>query len=317
MQRSWLELRVLDRRMEALDIVSLVLGAPDGGDLPPFSAGSHIDVEIAPDLVRQYSLCNTPGSRDHYEIAVLREPASRGGSRAIHDRVRTGDAIRVSEPRNHFALRPGTGQVLLFAGGIGITPLLCMAERLSTSDTPFALHYCTRSPDRAAFRDRIAASAFADRAAFHFDDGGADQRLDPGPLLAAAPPGSDVYVCGPSGFIDWIGAAAADAGFPAAHVHREYFTAAPAATGGDAPFRIRLASTGETIEVAADESAAAALARCGVALPISCEQGICGTCITRVIEGEPDHRDMLMIDSNEEFTPCCSRALSPLLVIDL
>ena len=317
MQRSWLELRVLSRRSEARDIVALVLGAPGGGALPPFSAGSHIDVEIAPDVVRQYSLCNTPGSRDHYEIAVLRDPASRGGSIAIHDRVRQGDLIRVSEPRNHFALQPVTGEVLLFAGGIGVTPLLCMAERLSASGTPFTLHYCARSPDRAAFRDRIAAATFADRVAFYFDDGPAEQRLEPKAVFAAAVPGSDAYVCGPPGLIDWITAAASAAGFPATRVHREYFAAAPAATGGDSAFLLRLASTGETIEVAADESAAAALARYGIELPLSCEQGICGTCITRVLEGEPDHRDMLMIDSDEEFTPCCSRALSPMLVIDL
>jgi vanillate O-demethylase ferredoxin subunit len=303
--------------METEDVVALVLGAPQGGDLPPFSAGSHIDVETAPGLVRQYSLCNTPGSRDHYEIAVLREPGSRGGSIAIHERFREGDVIRVSEPRNHFPLRPVTGESLLLAGGIGITPLLCMAERLSAIGAAFRLHYCTRGPARTAFRDRIAASGFADRTHFHFDDGPEAQRLDPLVLFASAPPASEVYVCGPPGFIAWIDAAAATAGIPAERVHREYFTATLVDAGGDTPFQLRLASTGMVIDVGASESAAAALARHGIELPLSCEQGICGTCVTRVIEGEPDHRDLLMIDSNEEFTPCCSRALTPMLVIDL
>lgn len=317
MVRSWLDLRVLSRRLEAEDIVALVLGAPDGGDLPPFSAGSHIDVEAAPGVVRQYSLCNTPGSRDHYEIAVLREPASRGGSIALHERFGEGDPIRVSEPRNHFALRPVTGESLLLAGGIGITPLLCMAERLSAVGAPFRLHYCTRDPARTAFRNRIAGSAFAGVTSFHFDDGPGSQRLDPRALFASAAPASEIYVCGPPGFIAWIDAAAVAAGIGAERVHREYFASAPVDTDGDRAFQLRLASSGLTIDVGADESAAAALARHGIEIAVSCEQGICGTCVTRVIEGEPDHRDMLMIDSNEEFTPCCSRALTPLLVIDL
>jgi vanillate O-demethylase ferredoxin subunit len=316
-ERSWLELRVLSRRIEAEDIVALVLGAPRGGDLPPFGAGSHIDVETAPGVVRQYSLCNLPDGRDHYEIAVLREPASRGGSIALHERFREGDTIRVSEPRNHFALRPVTGEILLLAGGIGITPLLCMAERLSAVGASFRLHYCARNPARTAFRDRIAASAFAGLTAFHFDDGPETQRLDPRALFASAGAAPEVYVCGPSGFIAWIEAAAAEAGIPAGRVHREYFASAPLETGEDTPFRLRLASTGQTIDVGANESAATALARHGIEIPVSCEQGICGTCITRVIEGEPDHRDLLMIDSNDEFTPCCSRALTPTLVIDL
>ena len=303
--------------MEAEGIVALALGAPNGGDLPPFSAGSHIDVEVAPGMVRQYSLCNTPDSRDHYEIAALREPASRGGSIALHERFVEGDSIRVSEPRNHFILRPPSGECLLLAGGIGITPLLCMAERLSMIGAEFRLHYCTRNAARTAFRNRIAASRFADRTIFHFDDGEEAQRLDPDALFASAARASDVYVCGPPGFIAWIEAAAAAAGIPPEHVHREYFATAVATAGPDKGFRLRLASSGLTIDVGADESAAAALARHGIEIPVSCEQGICGTCVTRVIEGEPDHRDMLMIDSNEEFTPCCSRALTPMLVIDL
>ncbi|MCW3837626.1 PDR/VanB family oxidoreductase [Sphingomonas canadensis] len=318
MQRPWLELRIISRRIEAQDIVALTLAAPDGSALPAFSAGSHIDVEVSPGLIRQYSLCNDPAGSSHYEIAVLRDPASRGGSIAIQEGFGEGDTIRVSEPRNHFPLQPVRGKALLMAGGIGVTPLLCMAERLSATGADFALHYCARTPARTAFRDRIAASRFADRVRYHFDDGPDGQRLDPAALFANCGE-ADVYVCGPAGFIDWICSAATAAGIAQDRVHREYFSAVPAepVPGGDLPFRLRIASSGETIEVAADESAAAALARHGIELPISCEQGICGTCITRVIEGEPDHRDMLMLDGNSEFTPCCSRALTPELVIDL
>lgn len=318
MQRSWLELRILSRRVEAQDIVSLVLASPNGGDLPPFSAGAHIDVEVTPDLIRQYSLCNNPRHRDHYEIAVLRDPASRGGSVALQDRFREGDLIRVSEPRNHFALQPVKGEALLIAGGIGVTPLLCMAERLSSIGAPFVMHYCTRTPERTAFRDRIGEAAFADRVRFHFDDGAEAQRFDPGAVFAGDAQDADAYVCGPAAFIDWVYAAAAASGFPSERIYREYFASATNANAEDeTPFQIRIASTGETIEVGAHESAAAALARHGIEIPVSCEQGICGTCITRVIEGEPDHRDLLMIDCSDEFTPCCSRALSPMLVLDL
>jgi vanillate monooxygenase ferredoxin subunit len=318
MHHSWLELSIVSRRVEAEDIVALVLAAPDGSPLPPFSAGSHVDVEVGPGLVRQYSLCSSPAARDRYEIAVLLDPASRGGSIKIHQSFAVGDTIRVSEPRNHFSLQPVRGKALLIAGGIGVTPLLCMAERLSAIGAPFALHYCTRSATRTAFRDRIAASEFADRVHHHFDDEPEAQRLDVASLFSDAA-NVDVYVCGPAGFIDWICTAASSAGIAPQHVHREYFSATATGPGptGDLPFLLRLASTGQTIEVAADESAATALARHGLEMLVSCEQGICGTCITRVIEGEPDHRDMLMIDGNSEFTPCCSRSHSPVLVIDL
>lgn len=299
-------------------MVALVLASPDGGDLPPFSAGSHVDVEVTPGVVRQYSLCNNPRHRDRYEIAVLRDPASRGGSIAVHERVREGDTIRVGEPRNHFALQPVKSEALLIAGGIGVTPLLCMAERLSALGAPFSMHYCTRTAARTAFRARIAEAPFADRVTYHFDDGPDAQRFDPKVLFADASADADAYVCGPPAFIDWVYAAAAEAGFPKSRIYREYFaTSATESETGEKPFQVRIASTGETIEVGANESAATALARHGIEVPVSCEQGVCGTCITRVIEGEPDHRDMLMIDSNDEFTPCCSRSHGPLLVLDL
>jgi vanillate O-demethylase ferredoxin subunit len=318
MQQSWLNLRVLSRRAEAEDIVGLVLARPDGGELPPFTAGAHIDVEAGPDLVRQYSLCNNPRERDRYEIAVLRDPGSRGGSVAIHERFREGDAIRVGQPRNHFELQTVKRDIMLIAGGIGVTPLLCMAEQLSALEAPFSMHYCTRTLTRTAFRERIVRAPFSNRIFFHFDDGPDTQRFDPKALFAGVTPGTEAYVCGPSAFIDWVYAAATEAGFPGENIYREYFAAnAAGSISGDPAFQLRIASTGEMIDVAAGESAAKALARHGIELPISCEQGVCGTCITRVLEGEPDHRDMLMIDGNHEFTPCCSRALSPVLVLDL
>ena len=319
MNHSWMELKVVSRETLATDIVGLVLADAQGQELPPFSAGSHIDVEIAPGLVRQYSLCNTPRDRHRYEIAVLKDPASRGGSITLHEALVEGTTVRVSEPRNHFPLESSPAEALLLGGGIGVTPLLCMAERLASLGAPFTLHYCTRSEDRTAFRDRIAGAAYRDSVRFHHDDGAPDQLFDPLALFTGADRASHVYICGPAGFIDWVLGAAEKAGFPMAQVHREYFSAAPAEApaGGESAFEIQIASTGAVYTVPADKSVAQVLEANGIGVAISCEQGVCGTCITRLLGGEPDHRDMLALDGDAEFTPCCSRSFSPRLVLDL
>jgi vanillate O-demethylase ferredoxin subunit len=310
--------KVVARRREAKDIVSFELAGADGGTLPRFTAGAHIDVEIRPGLVRQYSLCNDPEETHRYLIAVLRDPGSRGGSVAIHDEVEAGQTLRISEPKNHFPLVLASSY-LLFAGGIGVTPILCMAERLARSGAGFRMHYCARAPERAAFIERIRASAFADRVHVHFDAGGAEQKLDLDAVLAQAPAGTHVYVCGPSGFIDFVTGTARARGWPAEAVHQEYFGAAPLDTS--AGFEVRLASSGKTCLVPAGTTVVQALRAHGIDIPVSCEQGVCGTCITRVLDGTPDHRDMYFSDEerarNDRFTPCCSRARTRLLILDL
>ena len=323
MLHSWMTLRVEARHDAALDVVVLELIDPERRDLPPFSAGSHVDIEVGPDLVRQYSLCNNPAERNRYVIGVLKEPQSRGGSIAIHDSLHPGAEVKVSEPRNHFALEPNASRVLLLAGGIGVTPILCMAYRLSGGTTPFALHYSSKSRAHAAFVDEIAASGFADRAHLHLDDGPDAQKLDIAATVASPAPDAHLYVCGPSGYIDWVLAAARQAGWAEANLHREYFvppeTQAPA--GGEGAFKVRLASTGQVFDIPADQSIANVLMDVGVEVPISCEAGVCGSCVTRILEGAPDHRDFYFTDAekekNDQFTPCCSRSLTPLLVLDL
>lgn len=171
-----LTVRVDRKSREAADIVGFDLVAVDGQALPAFSAGSHIDITLPNGITRQYSLCNSPAERWRYSIAVLREASSRGGSQALHDTVHQGDTLRISPPKNHFALAHGAMRHLLLAGGIGITPLLCMAERLTTTGEHFELHYCARSKERMAFRERVRL--FSDRAFLHLDDGGEVQRLD-------------------------------------------------------------------------------------------------------------------------------------------
>jgi vanillate monooxygenase ferredoxin subunit len=311
--------KVSAKTKEADDIMSFELIATEGETLPPFKAGSHIDVEISPGLVRQYSLCNDPREKHRYLIGVLREPQSRGGSVAMVDGLAVGDKIKIGEPRNNFILEPTAKRVLLLAGGIGITPILCMAEQLASAGTPFEMHYCTQSQRRAAFYDRIAASGFAAYVQFYFDDKGT--RIDFDRLLAKREPGHHLYVCGPKGFIAAVLDRAKTAGWNPDSLHSEFF--APAenlARRKEKAFEIEIFSTGERLRVEADKSVADVLNANGFDIPLSCEQGICGTCMTRVLAGAPDHRDMILTDEekkNNQFTPCCSRSVSDVLVLDL
>jgi vanillate O-demethylase ferredoxin subunit len=315
-----IQVRVARKSREAEAICSYELVREDGAPLPPFEAGAHVDVHLPGKLVRQYSLCNAPGETHRYLISVLRDAASRGGSQAMHEHIDTGAVLQISEPRNHFPLVEA-GRTLLLAGGIGVTPLLAMAEALSSRGAAFEMHYCARSPERAAFRERIGASSFAPQVHFHYDSGDASQKLDLSQLLAAPRPGTHLYVCGPQGFIDHVLGAARALGWPAAQLHVEYFGAVAADPNGDRPFDVRLASSGKVVTIPAGKTVIEVLAGQGVEIPYSCEQGVCGTCLTRVLEGVPDHRDMYLTEeeqaANDQFTPCCSRAKTPVLVLDL
>jgi vanillate O-demethylase ferredoxin subunit len=315
-----LEVKVVRKTREAEDIASFELACEDGSPLPAFSAGSHIDVQVPGGLTRQYSLCNDAAEKHRYRIAVLRDAASRGGSIAMHDAVHEGDTLHISEPRNHFPLQHAS-RSLLFAGGIGVTPLLCMAQRLAAIDADFTLHYCARSQERTAFREEIAASKFAGRVKFHFDAGPPEQKLNLDQALGSPDAGTHLYVCGPTGFIDYVVNTAKAKGWSADHIHLEYFGAAPQDTAGDTAFDVQIASSGKTYTVAANQTIVQALAEHGIEILTSCEQGVCGTCITRVLDGEPDHRDLYFTDEekakNDQFTPCCSRARSRTLILDL
>lgn len=317
---STLRVRVRRKRLEALDIASFELVDADGGALPPFSAGAHVDVHVPGGLIRQYSLCNDVRERSHYRIAVLKDPRSRGGSQSMHDVVTEDSVLAIGSPRNNFPLVPAR-KSLLFAGGIGVTPLLSMARHLDATGMDFELHYCARSASRTAFLDEIATAPFAKRVHIHHDDGPAEQMLDA--RTALGQPAGDIhaYICGPQGFIEHLTSAARSQGWPEEQVHLEYFGVEPVKTGGDLCFQICLASSGQCYEVPSGVTVVQALQAHGVVIPISCEQGVCGTCVTRVLSGECDHRDMYFTDEekarNDQFTPCCSRARSPTLVLDL
>lgn len=321
-----LSVRVARKAVEAQDICTFELVAVDGGPLPAFGAGAHVDVQLpdakgGPGITRQYSLCNDPQETHRYLIGVLRDPASRGGSQALHEQVQEGQVLQISAPKNHFGLAHDAKRSLLLGGGIGITPLLCMAERLANTGADFEMHYCTRSPERTAFRERIASSSFADKVQFHFDDGAAGQKLDMAALLAAPQAGLHVYVCGPKGFMDAALSMARDKGWPENQLHYEFFGAEVAKSDSDASFEIKLASSGRIVMVPKDKTVTQALAEAGVEILMSCEQGVCGTCLTRVLEGVPDHRDSYLTPeeqaANDQFLPCCSRAKTPRLVLDL
>lgn len=317
---SSIEVKVIRKTVEAEGIASFELASVDGKPLPPFSAGSHLDVQVPGGLTRQYSLCNDASEQHRYRIAVLRDAASRGGSIGMHDAVHQGDVIQISEPKNHFPLLQAP-RTLLFAGGIGVTPLLSMAQRLAAIGADFTLHYCTRSPERTAFREEITASAFADNVQLHFDTGPDAQKLDLEAALGVGDAGKQLYVCGPGGFIDYVVSTAKACSWSNEQIHLEYFGAAPQDTSGDSGFEIRIASTGKTYSVCAEQNIIEVLKDNGIEVLTSCEQGVCGTCITRVLQGEPDHRDMYFTDEekakNDQFTPCCSRSKSKILVLDL
>jgi vanillate O-demethylase ferredoxin subunit len=322
-----LELTVAARTPLADGIALFELHPPPGATLPPFEAGAHIELQLQHQgraLARPYSLCNPPGETHRWQIAVQREPASRGGSAAVHEQLQPGTRVRTTPPRNRFALAgtaDGGHASLLLAGGIGITPLLAMAEALHAQGARFTLHHATRSAARTPFVERLALAPWHHRVRRHFDDGPAEQRLDIAATLAAAAPGTHLYVCGPQGFMDAVLATARAQGWPEARLHWESFGADATPRAGDRAFTLVLSRSGVTLRVDAGRTAAQAIAAAGVFLPTSCEQGVCGTCLTPVLEGRPEHRDQYLTPEEQaagtQFTPCCSRSLDESLVIDL
>lgn len=318
-----IEVVILQKRLEADDIVSLLLKSLDGKSLPKFDAGSHIDLHIGPNLVRQYSLCPPHKDDSIYEIAVLRDPKSKGGSNAVHDVLQVGQKIKIGAPKNHFGLEKTANTNLLFAGGIGITPILAMAEELEKSGGNYEFHYCARSPAKMAYQEQISASKISAKSHFHFDDGDKSQLLDLPKTLANPSDDKHLYVCGPGGFIEAVLNAGRAAGWREENLHREFF-AAPVSDvdyGENAPFVVELAKSGKSYEIGPDDTIIKVLEDDGIFVPYSCSEGICGMCVIDVLEGTPDHRDFVFSDAekakNDKITVCCSRSKTPKLVLDL
>jgi tetrachlorobenzoquinone reductase len=312
-----MELLVTKAWDDGRDVRCFELRAPDGADLPPFTAGAHIDLALGEGLIRQYSLLNAPSEHDRYVIAVARAEASRGGSIWLHDHLKSGDRIEVAAPRSHFVLREDAAHSVLFAGGIGITPIWCMIQRLQALGKSWELHYAARDRDGATLLADIEGLGH-DAATFYFTRAPGGARMDMDAIVDAASEGTHFYCCGPGGMLDSFRTACAWT--PPDRVHFEQFTAAqPVATDGG--FVVELAKTKREVQIEPGETILDALNRAGLRTVSSCREGVCGSCETAVLAGTPDHRDAVLTDAEraegKTMMICCSGSLSKRLILDL
>lgn len=310
-------LRLVSRRRLADDIHEFVLARDDGGELSPFTAGSHLRVRTPNGQVRCYSLCNAPSERDRYVVAVKRDPGGRGGSMSLVDEAKVGDAIAVSEPHNAFPFEARPGGVLFIAGGIGVTPLLAMARHLIETDGgPFRFVYLTRSPETTAYREELSGDGFRGRVTIHHDGGDPARAFDLWPLLER--PKGQVYCCGPRFLMDAVRDMTGH--WSTSAVHFEDFGGVSAVPRpDDVAFDVRLARSGRVVPVAADVTILDALRAAGIRVSSSCESGTCGSCRVGVLSGEVDHRDMALSEEEKSsaIMVCVSRSRGGELVLDL
>ncbi|MFJ1805838.1 MULTISPECIES: PDR/VanB family oxidoreductase [unclassified Streptomyces] len=305
------ELVVASREFAADGVLALTLRHPLGEQLPAWEPGAHVDLVLGPELERQYSLCGDPADRSVWRIAVLREPAGRGGSAHVHEQLGQGDKVRVRGPRNHFALRPAP-RYRFVAGGIGITPILPMLAAAEAAGAEWSLLYGGRSRESMAFTAELAP--YGDRVTVAPQDEAG--LLDLGSVLDALPEGTLVYCCGPGPLLD-----AVEERCPAGVLQVERFQAKEQQTGEDAEFEVELAQSGRTLTVAAGVSVLDTVRAAGVEVLYSCTEGTCGTCETDVLEGTPDHRDSVLgpqeREAGETMMICVSRCRGRKLVLDL
>ncbi len=311
------QVRITEKRPLAEDICLFELRALDGGAMTPFTPGAHLGVRVPNGEMRKYSLCNNPGETDRYVIAVKKERGGRGGSVSLIDEANEGDEIAVTPPRNDFELKPGPASYIFIAGGIGITPIRAMIKHLmATKAKPFKLYYFTRTPEMMAFRDEFSEPEFRGKVIIHHDGGDPDKAYDLWPVLEE-PKGAHLYCCGPRGLMEAVRDMTGH--WSSAAVHFEDFGGARARPEDNTPFTVRLARSDETFCVPVDKSILEVLREAGKVLPSSCESGTCGTCRTRLVAGEPDHRDLALAEHERprNIMICVSRAKSPELVLDL
>jgi phthalate 4,5-dioxygenase reductase component len=312
-----LTLVVESTREIARGIHGFELEDPAGAQLPAFTAGAHIGVRVPTGRMCKYSLCNDPAERGRYVIAVKREESGSGGSSSLIDQATAGARLECTPPRNDFALSDRATSFLFIAGGIGIAPIMSMVRHLrSTASARFKLYYCTRTPEDTPFREELAGPDYRGRVVIHHDAGDPERFLDLWPLLER-PTGDHVYCCGPRPMLEAVRDMTGH--WSSGRVHFESFDdAAAMRTPRDRPLRVRLARTGGVVDVPADQSILEALRAAGLVVPSSCESGTCGTCRTGLVDGQPDHRDLVLSDAEREsnIMVCVSRALSDELTID-
>lgn len=309
------QVRIKTATWETPSIVSYELHALDGSVLPGFTAGAHVDLHLPNGLIRSYSLLNSQSERHRYVIAVQKDRASRGGSKWVHENFRAGDIVAIDGPRNNFPLAEGAAESIFIAGGIGITPILSMTERLTALDRPWRLFYCSRKRNGTAFHTLLEGKP---QVRFNFDEEPGGRMLDVMSVVASAPSHAHLYCCGPLPMLEAFEAATKE--LPPERVHVEYFSAKapPSIKGG---FLVVLARSGREVEVPAGKSILGVLIDAGLDVSYSCMEGVCGTCETRVLEGIPDHRDLILTAeehaANNTMMICCSGSKSDRLVLDL
>jgi tetrachlorobenzoquinone reductase len=311
-----IEVRVTAIRYAARDTHLYEFAPLDGKPLPTYEPGAHIDLHLPNGLIRQYSLIRAEPDPSSYSVSVKRDPASRGGSRYVHDELRVGRTLKISAPRNNFPLVEDAGHVVLLAGGIGITPIWCMVQRLHKLGRSFKLYYACRSRADMAFLQALEAVGHTQ---FHFDDENGGKVLDIKPIVNEAPRDAHLYCCGPTPMLHAFEAATAD--WPRAQIHVEYFTPKPGAEEKKGGFVVELARSGQEFVIPAGKSILQVLLDAGVDVDYSCELGICGACEQRVISGTPEHRDAILTEeeqaSNTKVMICCAGCKSDRLVLDL
>ena len=290
---------------------------PAGADLPAFTAGAHIQLRVPNGLIRKYSLCNNPAEHDRYVIAVKREMNGRGGSASLIDDAREGDEFLVSPPVNDFVLAPNAQNFIFIAGGIGITPIMSMIRYLrAIGGKQFQLYYCTRSPEMTAFREELTDPEFKGKVTIHHDRGDPARALDLWPVVEERKNRAHLYCCGPLPLMhavrDMTGHWSPTA------VHFEAFSEPEKAKPDDKPFKVRLAKSGEIIDVPVGTTILEAMRAQGHDVPSSCESGTCGTCRTKLLAGAADHRDLVLAEHERgsQIMICVSRALTPEITID-
>ena len=317
---TFMKLAVARAEPAARGIQRFELTAPDGGELPPFTAGAHIRVQTPLGVTRQYSLSNHPDERHRYVIAVKREHDGRGGSMSLVDGVQAGQTVDVGLPENLFELDAKARSFVLIAGGIGITPMMAMARQLSSEgDRPFKLYYLTRDAEGTAFLQDIHDSDFASSVVVHHDQGDPSNGFDLWPVLEkpGAAAGRHVYCCGPKALMDAVRDMTGH--WPSSNVHFESFGGDTKPHADDQAFSVQLEKDGRSFVVPVGKSILDTLRAEGVHVPSSCESGTCGSCKTRLLGGEADHRDLVLLDEEkgDHIMVCVSRAKSPCLVLDL
>jgi ferredoxin-NADP reductase len=300
----------------AEDVVAITLTDPDSDALPPWTPGAHVDLMLAPDLVRQYSLCGSPSESRTIRVGVLKAPASRGGSVLVHELLHPGSTVRVRGPRNHFPLVTAP-RYLFIAGGIGITPLLPMMADATAAGADWTLLYGGRSRASMAFIDELVM--YGDRVTLVPQDEVGMPDLDT--ILGQPRDDTLIYCCGPEGLLGAVEERCAH--WPVGALHLERFAAKPsqAPVEGERSFELVLARSGLTLTVPPDRSAFHVVQDAGVSILGSCHEGICGTCEQVVLEGEVDHRDSILSDDeraqNDSMMICVSRCRSDRLTLDL